>query len=153
MKIEKLPSGSYRIRQQYKGKRYTVLTYYKPTQKEATQLLAAEFDKASHTHAHMTVAAAAEEYITTKEPVLSPSTIRGYRGYLRNLPDWLKTTLISDLDSITLQKFVSQFSQMHDAKYVKNIYGFLTAILGMFFQDTSIIVTFPKKATKDPYIP
>lgn len=46
MKIEKLPSGSYRIRQQYKGKRYTVITDYKPTQKEATQLIAAEFDKA-----------------------------------------------------------------------------------------------------------
>ena len=45
MKIEKLPSGSYRIRKMYKGITYTVVTDYKPTQKEALQLLAAEMDK------------------------------------------------------------------------------------------------------------
>ena len=33
MKIEKLPSGSYRIRKMYKGKTYTVIFDYKPTQK------------------------------------------------------------------------------------------------------------------------
>ena len=35
MKIERLPSGSYRIRKMYKGKIYSVITDYKPTQKEA----------------------------------------------------------------------------------------------------------------------
>ncbi len=35
MKIEKLPSGSYRIRKMYKGKSYQIVTDYKPTQKEA----------------------------------------------------------------------------------------------------------------------
>ena len=39
MKIEKLPSGSYRIRKMYKGKMYTVITEYKPTQKEAIALM------------------------------------------------------------------------------------------------------------------
>lgn len=38
MKIEKLPSGSYRIRKTYKKKLYTVITDYKPTNKEAIQL-------------------------------------------------------------------------------------------------------------------
>jgi integrase len=47
MKIEKLPSGSYRIRKMYHGKSYTVITDYKPTQKEAIQLLAAELDSAN----------------------------------------------------------------------------------------------------------
>ena len=153
MKIEKLPSGSYRIRQQYKGKRYTVITDYKPTQKEATQLIAAEFDKATYKHTHMTVKTAAETYIGTKEAVLSPSTVKGYRSYLRNLPEWLCDMLLSDLDSISVQKFVSEFSCTHDAKYVRNVYGFLTAVLGMFCPNTRISVSLPQKSPSEPYIP
>lgn len=49
MKIEKLPSGSYRIRKMYKGKMYTVIFDYKPTQKEAMQAMAEELDKVSST--------------------------------------------------------------------------------------------------------
>ena len=39
MKIEKLLSGSYRIRKMYKGKMYTVVFDRKPTQKEAMQAM------------------------------------------------------------------------------------------------------------------
>ena len=46
MKIEKLKSGSYRIRKMYKGVTYTVVTDYKPTQREAIKLLDEEMDKA-----------------------------------------------------------------------------------------------------------
>lgn len=45
MKIEKLPSGSYRIRKMYKGQMYAVVFDEKPTQKEAMQAMAAELDK------------------------------------------------------------------------------------------------------------
>lgn len=45
MKIEKLPSGSYRIRKMYKGETYSLVFDHKPTQKEALQAIAAELDK------------------------------------------------------------------------------------------------------------
>ena len=45
MKIEKLKSGSYRIRKMYKGLVYSVVVDYKPTQKEALILLAHELKK------------------------------------------------------------------------------------------------------------
>ena len=45
MKIEKLPSESYRIRKMYKGNTYTVTFDSKPTQKEAVQAMAAEMYK------------------------------------------------------------------------------------------------------------
>ena len=47
MKIEKLPSGSYRIRKTYKGQTYTVIFDSKPTQKEAMLAMAKELEKAS----------------------------------------------------------------------------------------------------------
>ena len=37
MKIEKTPSGSYRVRQQSNGKRYVATFDHKPTQKEAIE--------------------------------------------------------------------------------------------------------------------
>ena len=40
MEIEKLPSGSYRIRQRYNGQRYSVTVDHKPSNKEALELLA-----------------------------------------------------------------------------------------------------------------
>ena len=67
MKIEKLPSGSYRIRKTYKKKLYTVITEYKPTNKEAIQLIAAELDKAdTRTSIHMTFEEAANQYLNVK---------------------------------------------------------------------------------------
>ena len=45
MKIEKLPSGSYRIRKTYKGQAYTVVFDSKPTQKEAMLAMADELKK------------------------------------------------------------------------------------------------------------
>lgn len=78
MKIEKLPSGFYRIRKMYQGKTYTVVTNYKPTQKEAIQLMADELDKVQRKHEHMTFRRAAEDYVDMKRNVLSPRTIKEY---------------------------------------------------------------------------
>ena len=70
----KLAAGSYRIRKMYKGKTYTVVTDYRPTQKEAIQLMADELDKVQGKYERMTFQRAAEEYIASKHNVISPST-------------------------------------------------------------------------------
>lgn len=54
MKIEKLPSRSFRIRKMYKGKMYSVTFEHKPTQKEAMQAMAAELDKVQEKHTSIT---------------------------------------------------------------------------------------------------
>lgn len=59
MKIEKLPSGSYRIRKMYKGQTYTIVFDHKPTQKEAVQAMAAELDKIQEKYESLTFRAAA----------------------------------------------------------------------------------------------
>ena len=86
MKIEKLPSGSYRVRKMYKGERYTALFCYKPTQKEVLQALSAEMDKAKQTKERMTFYTTAERYIKNKSNLLSPATSQGYVSILKNLP-------------------------------------------------------------------
>ena len=71
MKIEKLKSGSYRIRKMYKGVTYTVVTDYKPTQKEALRLLSEEMDKIQSKKTHISFGAAANEYIDIRNVISS----------------------------------------------------------------------------------
>ena len=83
MKIEKLPSGSYRVRKMYKGQMYTVTFNEKPTQKEAMQSMAKELNRVRGKHEIMTFMTAYEKYIGSKRNVLSPSTIMGYNTIIR----------------------------------------------------------------------
>ena len=78
MKIEKLPSGSYRIRKTYKGHTYSVTFDYKPTQKEAMLAMTAELDKVKTENGSMNFKRSAESYVDMKRNVLSPRTIKEY---------------------------------------------------------------------------
>ncbi len=153
MKIEKLPSGSYRIRKMYKGTTYTVITEYKPTQKEALQLLAAEMDKVQTRKTHMTFREASDKYIEVKENVLSPSTITGYRGIQRRISESFSKMNLNDITPIDVQKEINDYSSGHSPKTVRNINGFISAVLGMFRPDVKISTTLPQKIKSEPYVP
>lgn len=153
MKIEKLPSGSYRIRKMYKGKTYTVITDYKPTQKEALQLLSAEFDKVPTSSVHMTFEEAANKYMEVKANVLSPSSINGYKSVLRNLSAPFKSSNISDITSVDIQKEINDYSAERSPKTVRNAHGFISAVLSMFRPELNIFTTLPQKRKNDEYIP
>lgn len=153
MKIEKLPSGSYRVRKMYKGKTYTVIFDRKPTQKEALQAIALELDKEQVKHKCMTFEDAAGEYIESKRNVLSPSTIRGYKGIVRQLPDSFLAESVYDITSIDVQKEINRISKNHSPKTVSNHHGFISAVLGMFCPNLRLNTTLPQKVKNEPYIP
>ena len=153
MKIEKLPSGSYRIRKMHKGKVHTIITDYKPTQKEAVQLMAEELDKVSYSIAHMTFEETADKYMDIKQNVLSPSSLKGYTSILRNLSEEFKTTLISDMTQIEVQKEIIDYSVGRSPKTVSNANGFIIAVIGMFRPNLSISTTLPQKRKNEAYIP
>ncbi len=153
MKIEKLPSGSYRIRKIYKGKTYAIVTDYKPTQKEALKLLAGELDKEKSNGLRMSFSEAANKYIDVKSNVLSPSTINGYRGTLRNLSDQFGNMNINDISTSDIQKEINDYSTGRSPKTVRNAHGFISAVLGMFRPELNIYTTLPQKQKKDEYIP
>ena len=153
MKIEKLPSGSYRIRKMYKGKMYSVVTEYKPTQKEAVQLMATELDKQKAPYHRMTFLASAKEYILIKQNVISPSSISGYNSIIRNLSDEFKNMNIHDITGIDIQKEINNYAVNRSSKTVRNAHGFISAVMGMFRPDMSINTTLPQKRKSEPYIP
>lgn len=154
MKIEKLPSGSYRIRKMYKGKMYTVIFDYKPTQKEAMQAMAEELDKVSSTKGErLTFEKAARQYIEAKSNVLSPTTRSAYGSILRSLsPDFIQKN-IHDITSLDVQTEINIYSVGRTPKTVHNVHGFISAVLGTFCPNLKLSTTLPKKVKNKPYIP
>ena len=153
MKIEKLPSGSYRIRKTYRGKTYAVVFDHKPTQKEAMQAMAAELDKIKEKHKSMTFQTAAEEYIESKRNVLSPTTIRGYNSTLRTISENFQKNTVHDITAIDIQTEINRLAKEHSPKTVRNYHGFISAVLGTFCPNLKISTTLPQKIKNEPYIP
>lgn len=153
MKIEKLPSGSYRVRKMYKGKMYTVTFEGKPTQKEAMLKMAEKLERAQEIHQSMTFRTAADKYIESKRNVLSPSTIRGYNGIIKQISDSFLDESIYDITALDVQKEINRYSKDHSPKSVYNLHGFISAILGMFCPNLKLNTTLPQKAKNEPYIP
>lgn len=98
------------------------------------------FKKNPRRTANITIGEAVRDYIRLKEPVLSPSTIRGYDRILRNDLPPVSDISVKDLDNYTLQGFISQLYK--SPKTVRNIYGLLIAAVGMH-TDKKFKVTLP----------
>lgn len=153
MKIEKLPSGSYRIRKMYKGKIYTVITEYKPSQKDAIQLMAAELDKIQGKFEKMTFGAAAEEYIASKRNVLSPTTIRSYGTITKMLSTEFSSMNINDITVRDVQIEINRLTKGRSPKTIRNYHGFISSVLGVFCPHLKLNTTLPQKIKNKPYIP
>ena len=153
MKIEKLPSGSYRIRKMYKGKNYSLVFDHKPTQKEALQAIAAELDKVKSKYDHMTFRGAAEEYVDMKRNVLSPRTVKEYTEMPKRFPEWFNNLPLAEITQIEVNRVVNELSQTKSPKTIRNYHGFISAVLGTFRPNIKIYTKLPQKVKNEPYIP
>lgn len=153
MKIEKLPSGSYRIRKMYKGKVYTIVKDYKPTQKEALELMADKLKKIESKKIHLTFQTAAESYVDLKRNVLSPRTIKEYTETIGRLPGWFNELVVSDITQVNIDRLINELSKDKSPKTVRNYHGFVTAVLGRFSPSLKISTTLPQKVKSEPYTP
>lgn len=154
MKIEKLPSGSYRIRKMYKGKMYSVVFDEKPTQKEAIQAMAEKLNSiVLPAHTPITFQSACDEFFRIKGNVLSPSTKNGYMSILRNLSDEFKGLRLSDIKQTDIQKEINNYSASRSPKTTSNANGFILSVISTFRPDVTFHITLPQKEKKEPYIP
>lgn len=153
MKIEKANKNSYRIRKSYKGKVYSITVPYKPTQKEALELMAERLNKVNVNAKHMTFSQAYSAYIDTKHNILSPSTVRGYESIYNVLPNDFKDRNINELTEVDIQKLVNDYSATHSPKTTFNMYSLIKAILGLFRPHFVLSITLPQRIKKELYIP
>ncbi len=154
-KIEKLPSGSYRIRV-YDKTTNTRKSFTADTKAEV-KLLAAEWENGIKEKAKprkLTLDEAVREYIESKENILSPSSIRGYEVIRKNSLGELAQIKIKDITEKDLQMWVNANSAKYKPKSIKSQFGLVTATL----RQNKIILDFdtvllPEAQKYEPNIP
>lgn len=161
MKIEKLTNNTYRVRQQYKRKRYTVYFDHKPTQKEVLLALSEKLENNAPVTQQETDTGTLDEYIIkyialkekqTKPPI-SPSTIRGYESIQRNISDELKSKEFFQLTSDDIQAEIKEYKRTHSVKSTKNMYGLIASVFGEFRPKEKLVVKLPTAEPKAEYEP
>ena len=154
-KIEKLPSGSYRIRV-YDKTTNTRKSFTADTKAEV-KLLAAEWENGIKEKAKprkLTLDEAVREYIESKENVLSPSTVRGYEIIRRNALGAFGKMLIMDITEKDLQKWISSNAKRYKPKGIKNQFGLVTATLRQNKIDLDLrSIKLPEAQKYEPNIP
>lgn len=154
MTIDKLPSGSYRIRMQENGKRYTLTVPFKPKNEiEAYKLIRDKVDRPNGDYDVMSFSCACDKYIATKSNVLSPSTIRGYEAIRKWIPDSFNKMELRSITQIEVQDLINNLSKTKSPKSIRNIHGLISAVLGVFYPSTVLNTTLPQKVRKSSYIP
>lgn len=151
MKPERLPSGSYRVRKMINGQNISKVFDHKPSQKEIAIALAADIDNVAP---KMAFKNCATKYIKSKDQVLSPTTVKSYYSFIEKvLPDWFLNMKINEIEGIHIQRLINDYAVDHKDKTVRNLHGFVSAVMGMFRPNMVIRTTLPPKRKSEPYVP
>lgn len=151
-KAKKLPSGSWNCRVRIQGQDISIT---RPTQKaaiaEAIAIKAgikSEIRRAPILRKTKTVNQAIDDYICSRENVLSPSTIRGYRAIQRYRFKEIKNLRIYDIPAEKWQGIVNKEAKLCSPKTLKNAWCFLSAVI---YETTGvrISVRLPQIVEKD----
>lgn len=147
------PDGSVKQKRIYKSFTSDVQG---PKGKRIAEQLAAEYaanKEQKNAENNFTLNEAVNLYMDAKAQVLSPATLRGYESLKKNYFDEIGRVNIQNLDTVTIQKWVSSLSAKLSPKTVKNAYGLLTATLKFFISDFSSQAKLPSNEKPDLYVP
>lgn len=154
---KKLPSGQWRVLlycgKDDSGKRiYKSFTASTKKQAEADAALYS-ISKKKQDAAKMTVGEAIDRYIDSKEHVLSPSTIRGYRGIRKNCLQGIMDVPLDDVTNVIVQSAINRDALHLSPKSLRNAHGLLSAALAVYLPDFTLRTTLPAKDHKIVELP
>ncbi len=149
---ERLPSGSWRIRIQVNGQKYSITDKDKKIVKQKAKEIYA--GKKIEKRVSLTVKEAMEAQISLKEAVLSPSTILGYTRYKDNYLQSIMGKNITELTQEDVQKAVNADAiRGISPKTIRNAHGFLSSILNFYRPDFVLHTVLPQKRPYNVHIP
>jgi integrase len=96
----------------------------------------------------MTIGEAIENYNQSKENVLSPSTLRGYRGIRKNCLQGIMDVPLDDVTNAIVQSAINQDALHMSPKSLRNAHGLLSAALATYLPDFTLRTTMPAKEHK-----
>lgn len=161
--IKQLPSGAYHatvyLYTDENGKRrYESVTSYDYSQVllQVAQLKADKkrerIDRSLGKNS-MTLGEAMNKYIESKRAVLSPSTVRDYHTTVRNYLLDLQKLPLDEITREQVQIAINEEAMSLAPKTVRNIHGFLVAVLKVYRPDFTLHTTLPQKIKPDISIP
>ena len=154
-KAKQLPSGSWRVQASLTidGKKITrSFTAETARKAEALALQWQELTKEERNE-DITLKTAFERYISAKENVLSPGTIRTYKKMTESNLQTIMGNRLSSLTQENIQRAINIDSATRSPKTMRNINGLLSAVLRMFKPDFVLRVSLPQKKPTEMYIP
>ena len=156
MAIEKLKSGHYRIRFEKDRKKYSITTDRKPTKREEAALIQEYMEslqEQQNRKKNGSFLDFANEYIDSKEKVLSASTIRGYKATLRGIPESFTSLPFYEIEQHDISRLVNDLVDKVKPKTIYNRHGLVVSVLKEFRPSFVVRTKLPRKEQKDIYTP
>ena len=114
---------------------------------------AAEKEKFIPKSNNMTFRAALNDYIERRTQVLSPATIREYKGIRNRSLQSIMDIPVYSLTQEMIQSAINQEALSHAPKTVRNCHGLISAVLNTYRPDFVLKTDLPKKIRPDLYVP
>lgn len=148
-----LPGGKWRCQIMVKGQRISVIDD-DPAVAHAKALAMKEgVIEREQSGPSMTLGNAMDRYIESKDSVLSPSTIAGYKRIRKNVLQELMGRPVSSLTQEEIQRAVNRMAKEKSPKSVANAHGLLSATLSVYRPNMVLRTTLPQKQKHEAAIP
>ena len=115
-----LPSGRWRCQVMLNGKRFDVIADDPAIAHAKALALKAGILEQKKPVAELTVGEAIDRYIESKDAVLSPSTLRGYKSLRKNVFPPIQDIPLRSLTQEAVQRFINALAKDHSPKYIAN---------------------------------
>lgn len=149
----KLPSGSWRCQVMVNGQRVSVVDQDPEVAHAKALALKAGLLQKEKPVQSMTVGDAIDRYIESKDSVLSPSTVAGYKRLREHALQDLMGVKLPMLTQEAVQRAINKMAKDKSPKSVRNAHGLLSAALAVYRPDMVLRTTLPQKRRYDAAIP
>lgn len=149
-----LPSGKWRCQVMVAGKRIDVIEDDPAVAHAKALAVKAGLLEQRKPVSEMTVGEAIDRYIETKDAVLSPSTIAGYKRIRKNVMQDIMSVRLSELSQECVQRSVNRMvKEGRSPKYVRNAHGLLSAAIREYAPTLVLRTAMPQKERYEAAVP
>ncbi len=153
-KAKKLPSGMYRVQVMVDGRRMSITDEDPGVAEAKAAALKAKLEQAVKSPRSLTVGEAIDRYIESKDSVLSPSTILGYKRLRKNAFQEIMKVKLPVLTQEKVQRAVNAMAKAGKSpKYIRNAHGLLNAALTEYAPNIVLRTTLPQKEKYEVHVP
>lgn len=148
-----LPSGKWRCQVMVGGKRIDVIEDEPAVAHAKALAVKAGLLEEKKPASELTVGQAIDRYIESKDAVLSPSTVAGYKRVRENALQDIMHIKLSELSQERVQRAVNKMAKDKSPKSVRNAHGLLSAVLAEYKPNMVLRTTLPQKQKPEISIP